>query len=224
MPKYTYWTTGEIEDLRRMKTFEKLSNKEVGIALGRTEISITTQSKKYKILKFEHWSEQNEDLLKKLVFNTHSKMCEITKKIGKTETAIKAKMGKTFGSSSLKKLRNESFLKRSETKFTELEIEFLKKNYYKKGAKECTKILKRTKQSIKNKVWELKKHGVKFEEQFIPRFSGKMLGYVIYSNETGKIIERYESLKEWHNKKELIEIENKKFNSRRCKVSERTET
>ena len=51
-----------------------------------------------------------------------------------------------------------------------------------------------------------------------------MLGYVIYSNETGKIIERYESLKEWHNKKELIEIENKKFNSRRCKISERTET
>lgn len=118
-------------------------------------------------------------------------------------------MAKTFGSSSLKKLRNESFLKRSETKFTELEIEFLKKNYYKKGAKKCAKILKRTKQSIKNKVWELKKHGVKFEEQFIPRFNGKMLGYVIYSNETGKIIERYESLKEWRNKKELIEIENK---------------
>ena len=132
MRTHNYWTTGEIEDLKYLKTIEKLSNKEVGIALGRTEISITTQSKKYKILKFEHWSEQNEDLLRKLVFNTHSKICEITKKIGKTETAIKAKMAKTFGSTSLKKLRNESFLKRSETKFTELEIKFLKKNYYKK--------------------------------------------------------------------------------------------
>ena len=197
MRTHTYWTTGEIEDLKYLKTVEKLSNKEVGIALGRTEISITTQSKKYKILKFEHWSEQNEDLLRKLVFNTHSKICEITKKIGKTETAIKAKMAKTFGSTSLKKLRNESFLKRSETKFTELEIKFLKKNYYKKGAKECAKILKRTKQSIKNKVWELKKHGVKFEEQFIPRFNGKMRGYVIYSNETGKTIKRYNTLEEW---------------------------
>ena len=197
MRTHNYWTTGEIEDLKYLKTIEKLSNKEVGIALGRTEISITTQSKKYKILKFEHWSEQNEDLLRKLVFNTHSKICEITKKIGKTETAIKAKMAKTFGSTSLKKLRNESFLKRSETKFTELEIKFLKKNYYKKGAKECAKILKRTKQSIKNKAWELKKHGVKFEDQFIPRFNGKMRGYVIYSNKTGKIIKRYRTLNDW---------------------------
>ena len=197
MRTHNYCTTGEIEDLKYLKTIEKLSNKEVGIALGRTEISITTQSKKYKILKFEHWSEQNEDLLRKLVFNTHSKICEITKKIGKTETAIKAKMAKTFGSTSLKKLRNESFLKRSETKFTELEIKFLKKNYYKKGAKECAKILKRTKQSIKNKVWELKKHGVKFEDQFIPRFNGKMRGYVIYSNKTGKIIKRYRTLNDW---------------------------
>lgn len=56
---------------------------------------------------------------------------------------------------------------------------------------------------------ELKKQGNKFERQSIPRFNPGTKGYAIYSNKTGKIIERYESLKEWRNKKELIEIENK---------------
>ena len=106
MRKHTYWTTGEIEDLRYLKTYEKLSNKEDGIALGRTEISIITQSKKCKILK-------------------------------------------------------------------------------------------RTRQSIKNKVWELKKKGVKFEEQFIPRFHPGAKGYIIFSQKTGKIIKRYNTLEEW---------------------------
>ena len=55
----------------------------------------------------------------------------------------------------------------------------------------------------------LKRKGVIFKEQTIPRFINKFIGYAIYSNKTGKIIERYESLKEWRNKKELIEIENK---------------
>lgn len=209
MPKYTYWTTGEIEDLKYLKTVEKLSNKEIATILGRTEISIITQSKYYKVLKFERWSKQSDELLEKLIFNTHYKIEQIAKKLGKTEYATKSRMIKKFGSTSLQKLRNKSFLNKAEIKFTKTEIEFLKKFYYEKGVKRCSNILKRTKQSIKNKVLELKKQGNKFERQSIPRFNPGTKGYAIYSNKTGKIIERYESLKEWSNKKELIEIENK---------------
>ena len=110
MPKYTYWTTGEIEDLKYLKTVEKLSNKEIASILRRTEISIITQSKYYKVLKFERWSKQSDELLEKLIFNTHYKIEQIAKKLGKTEYATKSRMIKKFGSTSLQKLRNKSFL------------------------------------------------------------------------------------------------------------------
>ena len=197
MRTHTYWTTGEIEDLKYLRTVEKLSNKEIASILGRTEISIITQSKYYKVIKFGRWSKQSDELLEKLIFNTHYKIEKIAKKLGKTEYATKSRMVKKFGSTSLQKLRNKNFLNKAETKFKKTEIEFLKKFYYEKGVKRCSNILKRTKQAIKNKVWELKKHGVKFEEQFIPRFNGKMRGYVIYSNKTGKIIKRYRTLNDW---------------------------
>ena len=197
MRTHTYWTTGEIEDLKYLKTVEKLSNKEIASILRRTEISIITQSKYYKVLKFERWSEQSDELLEKLIFNTHYKIEQIAKKLGKTEYVTKSRMVKNFGSTSLQKLRNKSFLNKAETKFTKTEIEFLKKFYYEKGVKRCSNILKRTKQSIKNKVLELKKRGNKFEKQSIPRFNPGTKGYVIYSNKTGKIIKRYRNLEEW---------------------------
>ena len=192
-----YWTTGEIEDLRILKTVEGLTNKEISKILERTEASVFSKTKKCKLLKFENWTKQSDELLEKLVFNTYRKIEEIARKLGRTELATKTRMKELFGSSSIQKLRNLSFLNNSETRFMESEIEFLKKNYYKKGAKECAKILKRTSQSIVKKIYKLKKHGVEFEEQFIPRFNGNMRGYVIYSNKTGKIIKRYNTLEEW---------------------------
>ena len=192
-----YWTTGEIEDLRILKTVEGLTNKEISKILERTEASVFSKTKKCKLLKFENWTKQSDELLEKLVFNTYRKIEEIARKLGRTELATKTRMKELFGSSSIQKLRNLSFLNNSETRFMESEIEFLKKNYYKKGAKECAKILKRTRQSIKNKVWELKKKGVEFKKQFIPRFHPGAKGYVIFSQKTGKIIKRYRTLEEW---------------------------
>lgn len=191
------WTKEEIEELRILKTIEGFTNKEISNILGRTEASVFSKTKKCKFLKFENWTKQSDELLRKYVFNTYRKIEEIARKLERTELSIKIRMRERFGSGSLQKLRNESFLNRAETRFKESEIEFLKKNYYKKGAKECAKILKRTSGAIEKKVYKLKKHGVKFEEQFIPRFNGKMRGYVIYSNETGKTIKRYNTLEEW---------------------------
>ena len=59
------------------------------------------------------------------------------------------------------------------------------------------KNFKKNKSIYSKKVYKLKKHGVEFEDQFIPRFNGNMRGYVIYSNKTGKIIKRYNTLEEW---------------------------
>jgi len=73
----------------------------------------------------------------------------------------------------------------------------------------CAKKLERTIYSVRNQIQKLKREKAVLKEQTIPRFNESVVGYVIYSNKTGKIIERYESLKEWRNKKELIEIENK---------------
>ena len=146
------WTLQEVEDLRRLKTIEGLKNKEISEILERTKNSIYSMTKKMKFLKFCFWDKQSEELLKHLIFDTHFKIKEIAKKIGKTENATKMRMLKLFGSSSLKKLRNESFLKNSETRFREEEIEFLKKNYYEKGSKGCARVLKRTSTSLEQKV------------------------------------------------------------------------
>ena len=153
--------------------------------------------RRLKIRKYETWDIEKEKKLENLIFRTNFSKLEIARKLGRTELATKTRMKELFGSSSIQKLRNLSFLNNSETRFMESEIEFLKKNYYKKGAKECAKILKRTSQSIVKKVYKLKKNGVEFEDQFIPRFNGNMRVYVIYSSKTGKIIKRYNTLEEW---------------------------
>ena len=94
-----------------------------------------------------------------------SKKKEIARKLGRTEKAIAEKMAEVFGSFSLTKLRNKSFLSRAGTKFTETEIKFLKDFYYVKGAKECASILKRTKISVRGKVKKLRGQGVEFKKQ-----------------------------------------------------------
>ena len=40
-----YWTTGEIEDLRILKTIEGLTNKEISKILERTEASVFSKTK-----------------------------------------------------------------------------------------------------------------------------------------------------------------------------------
>lgn len=197
MRTHTYWTTGEIEDLRYLKTYEKLSNKEIAEILGKTERTIAAYSCMHGIVILKPWEKQDEELLKKLVFNTSYQKKEIAKKLGRSEKAIKVKMREIFGSYSLTKLRNESFLNRLGSDFTENEIKFLQDFYYKKGGKECASILKRTVKSIKNKVASLKKQGVEFKKQIIPRFHPGAKGYVIFSQKTGKIIKRYNTLEEW---------------------------
>lgn len=53
MSKYTYWTTGEIEDLKRMKIFEKLEDKEIAQIFERSPYSIEMMCKRLKIRKYE---------------------------------------------------------------------------------------------------------------------------------------------------------------------------
>ena len=48
-----------------------------------------------------------------------------------------------------------------------------------------------------NQIQKLKREKVILKEQTIPRFNESLAGYVIYSNETGKIIKRYNTLEEW---------------------------
>lgn len=207
MPKYTYWTTGEIEDLKRIKTFEKLEDKEIAQIFERSPYSIEMMCKRLKIRKYEAWDIEKEEMLENLIFRTNFSKLEIARKLGRTEGAIKIKMTRKFGTENLNKLRN-TFLSRAGCGYLEKENEFLKNSYYEKGVKECASILKKSRSSIIHQVINLKRKGVVFKEQTIPRFINKFIGYAIYSNKTGKIIERYESLKEWRNKKELIEIEN----------------
>ena len=208
MRKYTCWTTGEIEDLRRLKTFEKLEDKEIAQIFERSPYSIEMMCKRLKIRKYEAWDIEKEEILENLIFRTNFSKLEIARKLGRTEGAIKIKMTRKFGTENLNKLRN-AFLSRAGCGYSEEENEFLKNSYYEKGVKECASILKKSRSSITHQVINLKRKGVVFKEQTTPRFINRFIGYAIYSNKTGKIIERYESLKEWHNKKELIEIENK---------------
>ena len=125
--------------MRILKTIEGFTNKEISNILGRTEASVFSKTKKCKFLKFENWTKQSDELLRKYVFNTYRKMEEITRKLERTELSIKIRMRELFGSSSLQKLRNESFLNRAETRFMESEIEFLKKIIIKKVQKNVQK-------------------------------------------------------------------------------------
>ena len=165
MRTHTYWTTGEIEDLKYLRTVEKLSNKEIAEILGKNVRSVATCSYYYGIKIRKSWEKEDVELLKKFVFDTSFKKKEISRKLGRTEKAIAEKMAEVFGSFSLTKLRNKSFLSRAGTKFTETEIKFLKDFYYVKGAKECASTLKRTKISVRGKVKKLREQGVKFKKQ-----------------------------------------------------------
>ena len=73
MRTHTYWTTGEIEDLRYLKTYEKLSNKEIAEILGKNVRSVDTCSCYYGIKIRKSWEKEDVELLKKFVFDTSFK-------------------------------------------------------------------------------------------------------------------------------------------------------
>ena len=167
MRKYTHWTIGEIEDLKYLRTVEKLSNKEIAEILGKNVRAVATCSYCYGIKIRKPWGQQDVELLKKFVFDTSFKKKEIARKLGRSEKAIAEKMAEVLGSFSLAKLRNENFLSRAGTKFTETEIKFLQNFYYVKGAKECASALKRTIISVRGKAKLLREQGVEFKKQIV---------------------------------------------------------
>ena len=190
------WTIQEIEDLRRLKTFEKLEDKEVAQIFERTSGSIEMMCKRLKIRKYEAWDIEKEEMLENLIFRTNFSKLEIARKLGRTEGAIKIKMTRKFGTENLNKLRN-AFLSRAGCGYSEEENEFLKNSYYEKGVKEFASILKKSRSSITHQVINLKRKGVVFKEQTTPRFLNRFTGYAIFSHKTGRIIKRYNSLEEW---------------------------
>nr|DAW82193.1 MAG TPA: RNA polymerase sigma factor [Caudoviricetes sp.] len=70
---YKSWTTGEIEDLRYLRTVERLSIKEIAEILERSERTIEEATCRYGIRIEEHWKEEELEMLKKLVFDTSNK-------------------------------------------------------------------------------------------------------------------------------------------------------
>ena len=67
---YKSWTTGEIEDLRYLRTVERLRIKEIAEILERSKRTIEEAAHRYGIKIEEPWKEQELELLKKLVFDT----------------------------------------------------------------------------------------------------------------------------------------------------------
>lgn len=70
---YKSWTTGEIEDLRYLRTVERLRIKEIAEILERSKRTIEEAAHRYGIKIEEPWKEQELELLKKLVFDTNNK-------------------------------------------------------------------------------------------------------------------------------------------------------
>lgn len=73
MRKYTHWTIGEIEDLKFLRTIEKLSNKEIAEILGKNTRTVATCSYYHGIKIRKPWGQQDVELLKKFVFDTSFK-------------------------------------------------------------------------------------------------------------------------------------------------------
>ena len=96
---YKSWTTGEIEDLRYLRTVERLRIKEIAEILERSKRTIEEAAHRYGIKIEEPWKEQELELLKKLVFDTNNKKKEIARRLGRTENAVRSKMIEMFGSS-----------------------------------------------------------------------------------------------------------------------------
>ena len=190
------WTVQEIEDIKRLKLIKRLSLKEIAEALGRSYASVMQKTFEIKFNTREY-TEQDIKYLNKLIFKSNLTIKAIAGKLGRTEGALKKRMQCLFGSTSLRKIRNDKIYSKYMKNYTESEKEFLKENYYEKGGLYCARKLDRMICSVRNQVQKLKREKAIFKEQITPRFNESVSGYEIYSNETGKIIKRYRTLNDW---------------------------
>lgn len=190
------WTVQEIEDIKRLKLIERLSLKEIAEALGRSYGSVVQKTFGIKFNTREY-TEQDIEYLNKLIFKSNLTIKAIAGKLGRTEGALKKRIQHLFGSTSLTKIRNNRGNSKYMKNYTESEKIFLKEKYYEKGGLYCARKLDRTICSIRNQIQKLKREKAIFKEQITPRFNESVSGYVIYSNETGKIIKKYRNLEEW---------------------------
>lgn len=70
---YKSWTTGEIEDLRYLRTVERLRIREIAEILERSKRTVEEAVHRYGIRIEEPWKERDLELLKSLVFGTNIK-------------------------------------------------------------------------------------------------------------------------------------------------------
>nr|DAX53126.1 MAG TPA: GcrA cell cycle regulator [Caudoviricetes sp.] len=70
---YKSWTTGEIEDLRYLRTVERLGIKEIAEILERSKRTIEEAAHRYGIKIEEPWKEQELELLKNLFLTPTTK-------------------------------------------------------------------------------------------------------------------------------------------------------
>lgn len=163
------WTLGEIEDIRHLVVFENLTARQVAEQLGYTKKQVQHCCDRFNIKrKMILWEEKEIFLLKKLVEETTINYKAISYRFNRTLRAIKFRIKLIYGTQDLRKIRNIKFLniENNNKRYSEDEIIFLQKNYYVKGATECSRILKRNVNSIWTKTYELKKNGYKFEDGF----------------------------------------------------------
>lgn len=104
---YKSWTTGEIEDLRYLRTVERLRIKEIAEILERSERTIEEATHRYGIRIEEPWKEQELELLKKLVFDTGNK-----KKRNCKETGQNGKCSKKQNDRNVREFRTDKTQKR----------------------------------------------------------------------------------------------------------------
>nr|DAT01937.1 MAG TPA: Myb2 [Caudoviricetes sp.] len=91
---YKSWTTGEIEDLRYLRTVERLRIREIAEILERSERTIEEATCRYGIRIEEPWKEQELELLKKLVFDTDNKKKRNCKETGQNGKCSKKQNGR----------------------------------------------------------------------------------------------------------------------------------
>ena len=163
------WTLGEIEDIRHLVVFGNLTARQVAEELGYTKKQVQHCCDRFNIKReMILWEDKEIFLLKKLVEETTINYKAISYRFNRTLRAIKFRIKLIYGTQDLRKIRNMKILsiENSNKRYSEDEIVFLQKNYHTKGARECSKILKRTIKSVWAKVSELKKKNYKFESGF----------------------------------------------------------
>lgn len=140
--KYKYWTQQEIDFLK--ENYGRIPAKEIAERLNKTYSSITSKANKLRICFNDDYTDKEIEILKKY-YNKISLSLLVKKLKGRTKKSIKDKASKL-------KITKRKIMK----KWTEDEIDFLKKNYGKKLAKDIGKRINRNPKSIRDKAHLLK--------------------------------------------------------------------